>query len=150
MQLLGIAEIMLYVFAFILVLSERRQREQRLAYEKLTKELEYVNLQLNESMALSERLASEAERRRIAGEIHDSLGHDLTGLILTLEAGKRLTNHNLEVAKTHWDKALKAPIPCVIPMLTVCKFMLQQTRKRYPFPIMIMEPEQIRWKREMA
>jgi signal transduction histidine kinase len=108
MQLLGIAEIMLYVFAFILVLSERRQREQRLAYERLTKELEYVNLQLNESMALSERLASEAERRRIAGEIHDSLGHDLTGLILTLEAGKKLTNHNLEAAKTHWDKARTA------------------------------------------
>lgn len=106
-QLLGIAEILLYGFAFILVLSERRQREQRLAYEKLTNELKYVNLQLNESMALSEKLASEAERRRIAGEIHDSLGHNLTGLILTLEAGKRLMNHNLEVSKTHWDKALQ-------------------------------------------
>lgn len=35
MQLLGIAEILLYGFAFILVLSERRQREQRLTYEKL-------------------------------------------------------------------------------------------------------------------
>lgn len=107
MQILGIAEILLYGFAFILVLSERRQREQRQAYEKLTKELEYVNLQLNESMALSESLASEAERRRIASEIHDSLGHDLTGLILTLEAGKRLMNHNLEAAKTHWDRALQ-------------------------------------------
>ncbi|MCO1603488.1 sensor histidine kinase [Desulfosporosinus nitroreducens] len=107
MQLLGVAEIMLYGFVFILVQSERRQREQRLAYEKLTKELEYVNLQLNESMVLSEKLASEAERRRIAGEIHDSLGHDLTGLILTLEAGKRLMNHDPEVAKSHWDKALQ-------------------------------------------
>lgn len=107
MQLLGIAEIMLYGFAFILVLSERRQREQRLAYEKLTKELQYVNLQLNESMVLSERLASEAERRRIAGEIHDSLGHGLTGLILTLEAGKRLKNHDPEAAETYWDKALQ-------------------------------------------
>ncbi|KUO60442.1 MAG: hypothetical protein APF84_06175 [Gracilibacter sp. BRH_c7a] len=107
MELLGIAEIMLYGFVFILVLSERRQREQRLAYEKLTKELEYVNLQLNESMVLSEKLASEAERRRIAGEIHDSLGHDLTGLILTLEAGKRLMNHDPKVAKGHWDKALQ-------------------------------------------
>lgn len=105
-QILGFAEILLYGFAFILVLSERRQREQRLAYEKLTKELEYVNLQLNESMALSESLASEAERRRIASEIHDSLGHDLTGLILTLEAGKKLTDHKLEEAKYHWDKAL--------------------------------------------
>lgn len=106
MQLLGIAEILLYGFAFILVLSERRQREQRLAYEKLVKELEYVNFQLNESMTLSEKLASDAERRRIAGEIHDSLGHELTGLILTLEAGKKLMNHDLEAARTYWDKAL--------------------------------------------
>lgn len=49
MQLPGIAELLLYVFAFGLVLSERRQRELRLAYEKLTKELRYVNLQLQES-----------------------------------------------------------------------------------------------------
>lgn len=107
MQLLGIAEIMLYGFAFILVLSERRQREQRQAYEKLAKELEYANFQLKESMAISEKLASEAERRLIAGEIHDSLGHDLTGLILTLEAGKRLMSHDKEAAKTYWDKALQ-------------------------------------------
>lgn len=107
MQLLGTAEILLYGFAFILVLSERRQREQRGAYEKLAKELEYLNLQLKESMALSEKLASEAERRLMAGEIHDSLGHDLTGLILTLEAGKRLMGHNLEDAKDYWDKALQ-------------------------------------------
>jgi len=106
MQLLGVAEIMLYALAFTLVLSERRQREQRLAYEKLSKELECVNLQLNESMVLSERLASEAERRRIAGEIHDSLGHSLTGLILTLEAGKKIMDHDLKAAKTYWDKAI--------------------------------------------
>lgn len=106
MQLLGIAEILLYGFAFILVLSERRQREQKLALAKLSKELHYVNLQLNESMVLSEKLAIEAERRQMAAEIHDSLGHDLTGLILTLEAGKRLMNHDPEAAKTFWDKAL--------------------------------------------
>lgn len=107
LQLLGIAEIMLYGFAFILVFSERRQREQRLAYEKLNKELRYVNLQLKESMALSESLASEAERRRIAGEIHDSLGHSLTGLILALEAGKKLMSHNIEAGKSYFDKALQ-------------------------------------------
>ncbi len=107
LQFLGFAEILLYGFVFVLVLSERRQREQKLAYEKLTKKLEYINLQLNESMSLSEELASEAERRRIAGEIHDSLGHDLTGLILTLEAGKKLTDHDPETAKTYWDKALQ-------------------------------------------
>ncbi len=107
MEFPEIPDLMLNVFVFFLVFSERRQREQRLAYEKLTKELGFVNLQLKESMALSESLAFEAERRRISGEIHDSLGHHLTGLILTLEAGKKLMSHNVEAGKTYWDKALQ-------------------------------------------
>ena len=107
MEFPGIGELLLYVFIFGLVFSERRQREQRLAYETLTKELRYTNLQLQKSMELSESLASEAERRQIVGEIHDSLGYHLTGLVLTLEAGKKLTNHDVEAGKAYWDKAIK-------------------------------------------
>ncbi len=106
-QLPEFAQILLLGFIILLVISERRQREQRLAYEKLTEELKYVNLQLQESMAWSESLTTEAERRRIAGEIHDSLGHDLTGLILILEAGKKLMSSDLEAGKAYWDKALR-------------------------------------------
>ena len=101
------AQILLIGFIILLVMSERRQREQRLAYKNLSEELKYLNLQLQESMAWSECLASEAERRRIAGEIHDSLGHDLTGLILTLEAGKKLMSRDAEAGKTYLDKALQ-------------------------------------------
>ena len=103
----GFAEALLYGLIIVLVLGERRQREQRLAYEKLNEELRYVNLQLQESIAWSEGLASAAERQRIAGEIHDSLGHDLTGLILTLEAGKKLMSRDVETGKAYWDKALQ-------------------------------------------
>ncbi len=103
----SIPEVLLLGLIFILVFSERRQREQRLAFEKLTEELRYINLQLKESIAWSESLASETERQRIAGEIHDSLGHDLTGLILTLEAGKRLMSRDVETGKAYWDKALQ-------------------------------------------
>jgi len=30
----------------------------------------------------------------------------VTGLILTLEAGKKIMNHDVEAAKTYWDKAI--------------------------------------------
>jgi len=103
----AIAEILLYAFLILLIFSERRQREQRMAFEKLSEELSYVNLQLKESMAWSESLASQTERRRIAGEIHDSLGHHLTGLILSLEAGKRLMSRDRDAAGPYWDKALQ-------------------------------------------
>ncbi len=103
----GFFELLLYALVFVLVWSERRQREERLVYEKLTKELRYVNLQLQKSMALNESLASEAERRQLVAEIHDSLGYHLTGLLLTLEAGKKLVSHDEEAAKNYWDKALE-------------------------------------------
>jgi signal transduction histidine kinase len=120
----NIPEALLLVLIFILVFSERRQREQRLAYEKLNEELRYVNLQLKESIAWSEGLASAAERQRIAGEIHDSLGHDLTGLILTLEAGKKLMSRDVEAGKAYWDKALKvsrAAIDSIRELVSVMK-----------------------------
>lgn len=120
----NIPEALLLVLIFVLVYSERRQREQSIAYEKLSKELEYVNMQLKESITWSESLASEAERRRIAGEIHDSLGHNLTGLILTLEAGKKLISRDAEAGKAFWDKALlvsRAAIDSVRELVTVMK-----------------------------
>jgi len=102
----GLAELLLYALIILLVWGERRQREQRLDYKRMAEELRYTNLQLVDSMKWSDQLAAEAERQRISGEIHDSLGHDLTGLILTLEAGKRLMNTDPKAAGGYWDKSL--------------------------------------------
>lgn len=102
----GFAELLLYALIVVLVWGERRQREQRLEFKRLAEELRYVNLQLVDSLKWSDQLAAEAERQRISLEIHDSLGHDLTGLILTLEAGKRLRKTDLKAANGYWDKAL--------------------------------------------
>lgn len=102
----GFAELLLYALIMVLAWSERRQREQRLAFKRLAEELRYVNLQLVDSLKWSDQLAAESERQRISGEIHDSLGHDLTGLILTLEAGKRLIKIDPEAAGGYWEKAL--------------------------------------------
>jgi len=102
----GLAEILLYILIIFLVWGERRQREQRMEFKKIAEELRYVNLQLVESLRWSDQLAAESERQRISGEIHDSLGHDLTGLILTLEAGKKLMKTDPEAAGGYWDKAL--------------------------------------------
>ncbi|MEQ8174652.1 MAG: histidine kinase [Syntrophomonadaceae bacterium] len=101
------AQVLLYCLFFLLVWSERRQREQSRAYKKLSQELLYTNMQLKESIAWSDKLASQAERRRIAAEMHDSLGHDLTALILTLEAGRKLMQRDREASMGYWDKSLE-------------------------------------------
>jgi signal transduction histidine kinase len=104
----GLAELLLYALIILLVWSERSQREQRLEYKRMAEELRYTNLQLADSMKWSDQLAADTERQRISAELHDSLGHDLTGMILTLEAGKRLMKTDLEAAAGYWDKALNA------------------------------------------
>ena len=45
-----------------------------------------VNTELNNYMALSEKIAEDRERKRIAREIHDTLGHALTGISAGLDA----------------------------------------------------------------
>ena len=45
-----------------------------------------VNTELNSYMALSEKIAEDRERKRIAREIHDTLGHALTGISAGIDA----------------------------------------------------------------
>ena len=49
-------------------------------------ELKYVNMQLSEYAKESEKMAETKERNRLAREIHDTLGHSLTGIITGIEA----------------------------------------------------------------
>lgn len=50
------------------------------------KELQEAHLELQEANALSVRYAALEERTRLAREIHDGLGHQLTSLIIQLQA----------------------------------------------------------------
>ena len=49
-----------------------------------------VNTELNNYMALSEKIAEDRERKGIAREIHDTLGHALTGISAGLDAVRGL------------------------------------------------------------
>jgi signal transduction histidine kinase len=72
------------------LLSERQRRE----------ELRLANQRLRESAAQIEKLAMNQERTRIAREIHDSLGHALTGLNIQLEGALKLWDANPDQART--------------------------------------------------
>ena len=74
----------LHYFAFLFyimnVLAENHEVEEELAM------VSKVNTELNNYMALSEKIAEDRERKRIAREIHDTLGHALTGISAGLDA----------------------------------------------------------------
>jgi DNA-binding NarL/FixJ family response regulator/uncharacterized membrane protein len=98
-QLIGVRLSLMVMFLVLLVflllfmnalLSERQRRE----------ELRLANQRLRESAAQIEKLAMNQERTRIAREIHDSLGHALTGLNIQLEGALKLWDANPEQART--------------------------------------------------
>ena len=82
----------LLVFVLLLVnalLAERARQE----------ELYRANQKLRESAVQIEKLAMAQERSRIAREIHDALGHSLTGLNIQLEGALKFWQGNPEKAR---------------------------------------------------
>ncbi|MBE9141399.1 sensor histidine kinase [Nodosilinea sp. LEGE 07088] len=103
-QLIGIRLNLVVMFLLLLVfllllmnalISERERRE----------ELRQANQKLRESAAQIEKLAMNQERTRIAREIHDSLGHALTGLNIQLEGALKLWDANPEQARAFVTQA---------------------------------------------
>lgn len=89
--LFGALNMMLFI-AYILLLVIQRS-EENTAIRRLNGELEHANDQLsvlNEQLrayaAESERMAETRERNRLAREIHDTLGHALTGIAAGADA----------------------------------------------------------------
>jgi signal transduction histidine kinase len=62
-------------------------------------ELESAYYKLIEISKEREQLAAAAERSRLARELHDTMAHTLTAIVVSLEAGKKL-------ALTDWQKVL--------------------------------------------
>lgn len=89
-QLIEVTSILhlINIFLFILymvtsLLAQMNEKEQIL---KLNEELTDANAQLERYAFEAERMAETRERNRLAREIHDTLGHSLTGIITGVEA----------------------------------------------------------------
>ncbi len=88
-------------FAYGVSFMARRQREEKEraedALEQLERsrtDLEQAYLKLIEVSKEREYLAAAEERSRLARELHDTLAHSLTAIVVTLEAAKKLMKQN--------------------------------------------------------
>lgn len=80
---------------------------QRVTIEEvnmLYHELQTANEQLQEYADMSERMAQTRERNRLAREIHDTLGHTLTGIAMGIDACMALIDNNPELTKVQLEK----------------------------------------------
>ena len=90
-NLLNSLNIILFIIYCILMIQQQRGTidEVNLLYEEIRKtnqDLENANHQLKEYAKITERMGETKERNRLAREIHDTLGHTLTGISVGIDA----------------------------------------------------------------
>ena len=91
---LNIVVFMISLLFYILsAITERHRIEEELRMAS------QANRELNSYLALSEKIAEDRERKRIAREIHDTLGHALTAISAGIEAVKVLVDIDTNRAK---------------------------------------------------
>ena len=97
----------LLAFTFVLLFTRAavREREARTESERLTHELRDANRQLRAYAAQIEELATVHERNRLAREIHDGLGHYLTGINMQIQAGRAVLDRDRDLALDAMAKA---------------------------------------------
>ena len=79
---------LLFVLYMILLFTGQKEENERI--RKLNEQLNQANDQLRDYAVSMERMTEMRERNRLAREIHDTLGHTLTAIIMCADAGLTL------------------------------------------------------------
>lgn len=83
----------------------KKQSDEKQKVKKLNDELIDANKKLEKYSKEVELLTIKNERNRMAGEMHDSLGHSLTALIMQLEFVDKIIENNPQKAKEILNKS---------------------------------------------
>lgn len=88
--------IVFILFMFIMILEQVNESKR---VKQLNEELQLLNQQLKEYASIQEKMGETKERNRLAREIHDTLGHTLTGLSVGIDAAMMIVDVNSELTK---------------------------------------------------
>ncbi len=88
---------LLFMFYMVLVIRLQRLENERIL--DLNRRLDDANEQLKIYALNTEKMAETRERNRLAREIHDTLGHSLTGIIAGIDACVKLIDYSTEETK---------------------------------------------------
>lgn len=95
----GLASFNLILFVFYLTLLIRQNHQEKQRIASLNAQLEEANTRLRAYAIEAESMAETRERNRLAREIHDTLGHALTGIAAGLDATALLVDLAPDKAK---------------------------------------------------
>ena len=89
------------LFIVYTILHLREQMDEKDEINSLNERLQAANKELENYAAESEKLAQTRERNRLAREIHDTLGHTLTGIIAGIDAASAVADVSPEMLKRY-------------------------------------------------
>lgn len=89
-----------FLFIFYMISMVRIQMSENERIRELNDRLKEANIQLEAYSAKSALMAQTQERNRLAREIHDTIGHSLTGIITGIEACLVIFDANRELVKS--------------------------------------------------
>lgn len=94
---LDIINLLFFIFFLMIYIANEVQENERMTQELIM--VHQVNHELENYAAVSEKIAEDKERKRLAREIHDTLGHALTGIAAGVEACIAMIDINPEATK---------------------------------------------------
>ena len=99
-----LSTLVLIIFLVYILFLIQDQILESTQMQKMNRELQDLNHQLEEMADVREKMGETKERNRLAREIHDTLGHTLTGLSTGLEAAKALLQADPGLALKQLDR----------------------------------------------
>lgn len=94
---LDIINLLFFVLFLMIYIANEVQENERMTQELIM--VHQVNHELENYAAVSEKIAEDKERKRLAREIHDTLGHALTGIAAGVDACIAMIDINPEATK---------------------------------------------------
>ncbi|MBU5437808.1 sensor histidine kinase [Tissierella sp. MSJ-40] len=105
-SLIDILMILLGLFFYLISLfTYKALRKEKKEVERLNEELELSYNKLKEQSEKIEELTITKERNRVAGEIHDNLGHSLVALNMNLDVIEKIIDRDIVKAKQLINKS---------------------------------------------
>ena len=94
---MDIINLLLFILFLMIYIANEVQENERMTQELIM--VHQVNHELENYAAVSEKIAEDKERKRLAREIHDTLGHALTGIAAGVDACIAMIDINPQATK---------------------------------------------------
>ena len=126
-------------FVYYLVMLVKNKHEEKERIRLLNEKLEEANQRLRAYAIEVEQMAETRERNRLAREIHDTLGHSLTGIVAGLDACILMIEVAPEATKQQLTKIRETARKGIVDVRRSVKKLRPDDLERLPFQEALMQ-----------